>query len=47
MIVAFTSLAEVRDAITARLAKPARLAAANHPDDGSGASNLTGDGAVF
>ena len=27
--------------------KPARLAAANHQDDGSGALNLTGDGAAF
>ena len=35
------------DAIMARHAKPARLAAANHHDDGSGALNLTGDGAAF
>ncbi|MBR1148522.1 hypothetical protein [Bradyrhizobium sp. AUGA SZCCT0431] len=47
MTVAFTTLMERRDAIKARSAKPARLAAANHRDDGSGALNLTGDGAAF
>ena len=47
MTIAFTTLTECSDAITARPAKPARLAAANHQDDGSGALNLTGDGAAF
>jgi hypothetical protein len=35
------------DTIMARHAKPERLAAANHQDDGSGALNLNGDGADF
>jgi len=42
---AFTTLRS--DAIEARPTKPARLAAVNHRDDGSGALNLTGDGAAF
>ena len=44
---AFSTLTERSDAIKARPTKPARLAAANHHDDGSGALNLTGDGAAF
>jgi len=47
MTIAFTPLTESSDAINARLTKPVRLAAANHQDDGSGALNLTGDGAAF
>ena len=47
MTIAFSPLTERSDAIKARLAKPARLAAANHHNDGSGALNLTGDGAAF
>ncbi|MBR1193524.1 hypothetical protein [Bradyrhizobium sp. AUGA SZCCT0160] len=46
MTVAFTTLMERSDAIKA-LAKPARLATASHRGDGSGALNLTGDGAAF
>ena len=33
--------------MTENHAKPERLAAANRQDDGSGASNLNGDGADF
>jgi hypothetical protein len=47
MTIAFTTLAERSDVIKARPTKPARLTAANHRDDGSGALNLTGDGAAF
>lgn len=47
MTIAFTTLTERSDAVRARSAKPARLAAANHHDDGSGALNLIGDGAAF
>jgi hypothetical protein len=47
MTVAFSPVMVRNDAIKARLAKPARLAAANHRGGGSGALNLTGDGAAF
>ncbi|MBR1210195.1 hypothetical protein [Bradyrhizobium sp. JYMT SZCCT0180] len=46
MSIAFTPLTERSDG-KAHLAKPAGLAAANHHNDGSGALNLTGDGAAF
>ncbi|MBR1227258.1 MULTISPECIES: hypothetical protein [unclassified Bradyrhizobium] len=47
MIIVFSPVTERNDAFKAHLAKPARLVAANHRDDGSGALNLTGDGAAF
>jgi hypothetical protein len=47
MTIAVTTLTERSDATKARPTKPVRLAAANHQDDGSGALNLTGDGAAF
>jgi len=47
MTIACTTSTVGDDAIKVSFAKPARLAAANHHRDGSGALNLTGDGAAF